>query len=32
MEILVAVLAAEAPARAAVLQDGSWDAAAQRVR
>lgn len=31
-ELLAAILAADAPARAAVLQDGSWDAAAQRVR
>ena len=30
--ILAAVLAADASARAAVLRDGSWDAAAQRVR
>ena len=31
-EILAAVLAAEESARRAVVQDGSWDAAVQRVR
>ena len=31
-DLLAAILAADAPARATVLQDGSWDAAAQCVR
>ena len=31
-DVLAALLAADKPARAAVLRDGSWDAAAQRVR
>lgn len=31
-EILAAVLAADDSARRAVVQDGSWDAAMQRVR